>query len=203
MASSRPRFPLVVMAATGLAASVAIALLAFGASTPVHRSPIAVVDPAEHNVHPDYDALLLEGWLDGETYFIRLTVEGVIQASGYMILVLAEVADGNGRPHDYSLEYVDGAEKNGASTLRDGGSLTFLFPLDRLIPNAYIVGLLSVLYGPETWDMVKEAPRDSLDLKTSIETPFHPRLLWLITVGLAVTSLVVLTKVFLVREPRD
>ena len=81
-------------------------------------------------------------------------------------------------------------------------SLTLLFPLKRLIPNAYIVGLLAVIWGPETMDVVEEAPRDSLDLKTLVETPFHPVFAWLAAMSAVAIALSALTKYLLERTSK-
>ncbi len=175
----------------GLAATVILAAVAFLAWIPVHRSPIYIVDSAEPDIPPDFDALLLRGQQEGETFVVTLSVAGVVQASLYNVGVLVQDLGRPGETYVYELEYQSGEEKNYAiPTIRDGNSLTFRFPLKTLSKNAYIVGLDAAIFGPDTTDYFVEGRRESLRIQRLLPLPVDSALLIAAAAAIAVVTIV-------------
>lgn len=172
----------------GFAAVVILLTLASLAWNPVHRSSIRIQDRLEGDIPPDHDAVLLQGWMDGDTFAIALTVEGTVQPSRYIVNVVGRSPGPQERPHIYKLEYVLGAEQSyGVPTTREADVLTFLFPLSLLLESAYIVGLEAVIFGPgDPTDFVQEGPREDLGVSSLLPLPFDPAILFGTGGGLAV-----------------
>ncbi len=175
---------------TGFAAVVILLTLASLSWNPVHRSSIRIHDPLEDDIPPDYDAVLLQGRMDGDTFVIALTVEGTIQASRYIVSVVGRDPGPQERPHIYRLEYVVGEERSyGIPATREADVLTFLFPLSLLLEGAYIVGLKAVIFTPgDPIDLVQEKPREDLGVSSLLPLPLDPAFLFGAGVGLAVLS---------------
>ncbi len=142
----------------------------------------------EGDIPPDHDAVLLQGWMDGDTFAIALTVDGTVQPSRYIVNVVGRSPGPQERPHIYKLEYVLGAEQSyGVPTTREADVLTFLFPLSLLLKSAYIVGLEAVIFGPgDPTDFVQEGPREDLGVSSLLPLPFDPAILFGAGGGLAV-----------------
>ncbi len=184
----------------GLATAVVLAGLAYIGWAPTHRSPVAIQDQFDFDITPEYDALLLEGWRDGETYTVKLTVRGTVQPSRYVVGVLVRDFDEPDEPYlyVYDLEYQFGEEENyGVPAFRQGGSLIFLFPLNMLRGNAYIVGLDAVVWNLESGDAdyVDEEPMEDLEIQHILQLPFHPILLLAAAIGIALISAVILGRI--------
>ncbi len=174
----------------GLAAAVILLTLASVAWNPVHRPSVRIQDPLEDDIPPDYDAVLLQGWMDGDTFAITLTVEGTVQSSLYIVNVVGRDPGPQERPHIYKLEYMFGAERSyGIPATREADVLTFLFPLSLLIEGAFIVGLEAVIFTPgDPIDFVQEGPRKDLGVPSLLPLPFDPAILLGVGLGLAAAS---------------
>ncbi len=174
----------------GFAAVVILLTLASLAWNPVHRSSIRIHDPLEDDVPPDYDAVLLQGSLNGDTFVITLTVDGTVQPSRYIVNVVGRDPGPQERPNIYKLEYMFGAERSyGIPATREANVLTFLFPMSLLFESAYIVGLEAVIFTPgDPIDFVQERPREDLEVSSLLSLPLDPRILFLAGVGLALLS---------------
>ncbi len=172
----------------GFAAVVILLTLASLAWNPVHRSPIRIDDPLEDDIPPDYDAVLLQGRMDGDTFVIALTVEGTVQASRYIVNVVGRDPGPQERPHIYKLEYMVGAEHfYGIPATREADTLTFRFPMSLVSEGTYIVGLEAVIFTPgDPIDFVQEKPREDLEVPSLLPLPFDPAILFGAGVGLAV-----------------
>ncbi len=187
----------------GVAAVVILLTLASLAWNPVHRSSIRIQDPLEDDIPPDYDAVLLQGRIDGDTFVITLTVEGTVQASRYIVNVVGRDPGPQERPHIYRLEYVFGAEHfYGIPATREANVLTFLFPMSLLFEGAYIVGLEAVIFTPgDPVDYVRERPREDLGVSSLLPLPFDPAILFGAGVGLAVLSVLGLKRILTQNRP--
>ncbi len=187
----------------GFATVVILLTLASLAWNPVHRSPIRIDDPLEDDIPPDYDAILLQARMDGDTFVITLTVEGTVQASRYIVNVVGRDPGLQERPHIYKLEYVDGEERSyGIPATREADVLTFLFPLSLLIEGAYIVGLEAVIFTPgDPTDFVKEGPREDLGVSSLLPLPLDPAILFGAGVGLAVLIVLGLKRILPQNRP--
>ncbi len=181
----------------GFAAVVILLTLASLAWNPVHRSPIRIQDSLEDDIPPDYDTVLLSGWIDGDAFVSTLTVEGTVQASRYIVNVVGRSPEPQESPHIYRLEYMVGAERSyGIPATREGDVLTFLFPLSLLLKSAYIVGLEGVIFTPgDPIDFVQERPREDLEVSSLLSLPLDPRILFIAGVGLALLSALGLKRV--------
>ncbi len=174
----------------GFAAVVILLTLASLAWNPVHRSSIRIHDPLEDDIPPDYDAVLLQGRMDGDTFAITLTVEGTVQPSRYIVNVVGRDPGPQERPTIYKLEYVFGAERSyGIPATREANVITFLFPMSLLFESSYIVGLEAVIFTPgDPIDFVQEGPREDLGVSSLLSLPLDPRILFVAGVGLALLS---------------
>ncbi len=181
---------------------IVLAILATLAWIPTHRNVISIRDPDEVGIPDDYDALLLEGRIEGDSFQIELVVAGTIQESGYNVNVV-----GRGppypEPHIYRLEYESGVEENyGIPVAKDGNTLRFTFPMSLLLEGAYIVGLEAVVFSTDTSDVVKEAPREVLRVPSVFPLPFNPVLLIAASITMASLSAWSLRKLILVNRKR-
>ena len=187
----------------GFAAVVILLTLASLAWNPVHRSSIRIHDPLEDDIPPDYDAILLQGRMDGDTFAITLTVEGTVQPSRYIVNVVGRDPGPQERPNIYKLEYVFGAERSyGIPATREANVLTFLFPMSLLFESAYIVGLEAVIFTPgDPIDFVQERPREDLGVSSLLPLPLDPAFLFLAGVGLAVLIVLGLRRILTQDRP--
>ena len=182
----RPRRRRAIIA--GFAAVVILLTLASLSWNPVHRSAIRIHDPLEDDIPPDYDAVLLQGRIEGDTFVITLTVAGTVQTSRYIVNVVGRDPGPQVRPHIYKLEYRFGVEESyGVPATREADTLTFRFPLSLLFESAYIVGLEAVIFTPgDSIDFVQERPREDLGVSSLLPLPLDPRFLFGAGMGLAV-----------------
>ncbi|MFQ5908452.1 MAG: hypothetical protein ACE5JE_06455 [Thermoplasmata archaeon] len=171
-----------------LATGVVLLTMTALAWNPVHRSPIRVQDPLEDDIPPDYNAVLLQGVMDGDTLVITLSVEGTVQPSRYIVNVVGRTPGPEERPNIYKLEYVSDAERSyGIPASREADVLTFLFPLSLLFEGAFIVGLEAVIFTPgDPIDFVQEGPREDLVVHSLLPLPLDPLTLFAAGAGLAV-----------------
>ena len=151
----------------------------------------------EDDIPPDYDAVLLQGRIDGDTFVIALTVEGTVQASRYIVSVVGRDPGPQKGPHIYRLEYVVGEERSyGIPATREADVLTFLFPLSLLLEGTYIVGLEAVIFTPgDPVDYVRERLREDLGVSSLLPLPFDPAILFGAGVSLAVLSVLGLKRI--------
>ncbi len=187
----------------GFAAAVSLLTLASLAWNPAHRSPIRIQDPLEDDIPPDFDAILLSGRIDGDTFVITLTVEGTVQPSRYIVNVVGRDPGPRERPNIYKLHYMFGAERSyGIPATREANVLTFLFPMSLLFDGAYIVGLEAVIFTPgDPIDFVQERPREDLEVSSLLPVPFDPKFLFGAGVVLAVLSVLVLKRILTQDRP--
>ncbi len=187
----------------GFAAVVILLTLASLAWNPVHRSPIRILDALEEDIPSDYDAVLLQGRTDGDIFVITLTVEGTVQASGYVVNVVARDPGPQAGPFIYRLEYRSGVEESyGIPATREADTLTLRFPLSLLFESAYIVGLEAVIFGPgDPADFVRERTREDLGVSSLLPLPFDPAILFGAGVGLAVLSVLGLKSILTQDRP--
>ncbi len=176
------------------AAVVILLTLASLSWNPVHRSAIRIQDPLEDDIPPDYDAILLSGRMDGDTFVITLTVEGTVQPSRYIVNVVGRDPGPQERPHIYKLEYMEGGEHfYGIPATREANTLTFRFPMSLVFEGTYIVGLEAVIFTPgDPRDFVQERPREDLGVSSLLPLPLDPAILFVAGVGLAVISVLAL-----------
>ena len=187
----------------GLAAVVVLLTLASLAWNPVHRSSIRIHDSLEDDIPSDYDAVLLQGWMDGDTFTITLAVEGTVQAGRYIVNAVGRDPGPQERPHIYKLEYMFGVERSyGIPATREADVLTFLFPLSLLIEGAFIVDLEAVIFTPgDPTDFVQERPREDLGVSSLLPLPLDPAFLFLAGVGLAVLIVLGLRRILTQDRP--
>ncbi len=179
----------------GLASAIALATMGFLGLIPTHRTPIEIQDPLDMDVPADFDAVRLDGRVDGEVYVATLTVRGAIQPSRYVVGVLVQDVGNPGDTYVYNMDYIFGEEDNyGVPTVREGDSLSFLFPLSLLGGDTYVVGLDAFIFGPETGefkgDSVKEVTREDLRIAHILRLPLHPVILIAGAIGLVISTLV-------------
>lgn len=146
-----------------------------------------MTDPEELDVPDDYDIIMLEGELSGDTYVATLTVAGEIQTESCFYRVGIWVKDiGRARTYVYDLMYVEGEERNyDVPVVREGSALTFEFPLSLLSSDAYIVGLSALTYWPEETTSTREyleIPSDEYAIPHLLELPFSPFVLFVASV---------------------
>ena len=171
---------------------------------PVHRSSVRIQDPLEDDIPPDYDAVLLQGRMDGDTFVITLTVEGTVQPSRYIVNVVGRDPGPQERPHIYKLEYMFGAEHfYGIPATREANTLTFQFPMSLVFEGTYIVGLEAVIFTPgDPIDFVQERPREDLEVSSLLPLPLDPAFLFGAGVALAVLIALVLKRI-LTQDRRE
>ncbi len=182
--------------ALGLALAVGLAAVAALGWAPSHRSPITIQDAEDEGIPPEFDALLLEGHLSSPYFIATLTVRGVVQPNRYVVGILVQDRGQQGETYVYSLDYALGREGNyGIPTILDGNSLSFLFPLDRLGAEAYIVGLDAAVFGVEGEafyeDYVVERPREELQIQRILPLPLDPLLLVVVAMVIMVLTVIV------------
>lgn len=155
--------------------------------SPRHRAPIVIFDPAEDEILPDYDAIVLQGGIRGGMLEIGLLLEGEVQADiRYIVNVVVRSAGSSENPHIYRLTYLAGIEEDyGIPASQDQNSILLDFPFSLLAPDDYVVGLEAVIQGPDVWDIVNEMPREDLELVRLLALPFDAALLIPAVLGLA------------------
>ena len=168
------------------------------ASLPANKSHISFYDPQDPTMDPDFDIISMSASLEGRYCRAEMTVAGVIQYSGRYVIDI--VADMGRVRHIYQLEVSDGAEEfYGAQVFESGSTLTVMFPLDRLLPGAVIIGLEGVAWDAGlNPDYAHETDRDALHVSTLLPLPFPSYVLLIPGACLAVVGAVAWFKI---RKP--
>jgi hypothetical protein len=167
---------------------------------------VSISDPRDPGLPADFDAIALEGHVEGATFVATLTVAGIIQESGYDVMILVQDFGRVSGTYVYRLEFQFDKETSfGVQATRTDSRLTFVFPLGVLIHNPYnpyIVGLEAVTFASEGEDFVKEGPREALHISRVLALPIDTAVFAVAAAALAGTLLLVQPGVRQMLRPR-
>ncbi|MBN1800883.1 MAG: hypothetical protein JW891_05210 [Candidatus Lokiarchaeota archaeon] len=132
----------IILLSSILVPSVSFGIYACG-NTPVHRINNRGIDPVGDVSNPDIDIVEYRshGSSDGSTMIVEINVLGKINESySYRFTVVAKtLSDTTG--HIYSFLFNDGECDEGFITEIENSTIRMIFPMSRLSPTDYVIGI--------------------------------------------------------------